>query len=133
MMSQQINATTLCSAWNNSGTQTITNATISLANNGSNDLLTVTAASTCTGGGGPFGTVATGGNYVSATVTFTNSTIQWNPTTDTLTFTLGTKVGTVRTGVGAGYPGYTASAIAKDMFSNLVSTVLFTSGSLSGF
>jgi hypothetical protein len=133
VMSQQINASTLCSVWTNSGTQSISNATIALSNSGSNDVLSVTSASTCSGGGN-FGTVPNGGNYVSSTVTFTNSTVQWSPTTDTLTFTLGTKnSGSVRNGVGAGDPGYTASANVKDMFNNVVSTTLFTSGTASGF
>ena len=41
--------------------------------------------------------MGTGASYVSGTVTFTESTISWNPTTDKLTFTLGTLgTGTVK-------------------------------------
>jgi hypothetical protein len=90
---------------------------------------------TCSGNGN-FGTVGTGANYVNGNVTFTGSTVKWNPTTDTLTFTLGT-VGTgsnnIRTGVTGGKPGYTASGNAKDVFGNAVSTAVFTSGTTSKF
>ena len=133
--SAQLNATTICSGWTNTGTQTVPNATITFTSAGNNDTFAVTStATTCTGNGN-FGVVATGANYVGGTVTFTNSTITWNPTTDTLTFKLGA-VGTGsnnRNTVGAGTPGYTASGNVADTSGIPVSTTTFTSGSNSGF
>ena len=59
---EQLNATTICAAWSNSGIQTVTNATITFTS-GTPDYFTATSA-TCTGGGN-FGTVYTGStNYV---------------------------------------------------------------------
>ena len=133
--SAQLNASSICSAWTNTGTQTVTNATITFTNSANNDTFAATSA-TCTGTGN-FGTVSTGGNYISGTVvTFTGSTITWNPTTDTLTFklgTLGTGSANRHTGVTAGAPGYTASANVTDLSGVPVSTSTFTSGSTSGF
>ena len=128
--SAQLNATTICSAWTNTGTQTVTNATISFTA-GTNATFTATST-TCTGNGN-FGTVSTGANYVTGTVTFTNSTITWNPATDTLTFKMGTAGTGTRTNVTAGAPGYTASANVSDESGIPVSTAAFTSGSNSGF
>ena len=132
--SAQLNATTICSAWNNSGTQTVSNATITFANGTlGSDTLTATSA-TCTGDGN-FGTLAPG-NYVTGTVTFTGSTITWNPANDTLTFKLGTTIGggtNRRTNVTAAAPAYTASANVTDIGGVPVSTTTFTSGSTSGF
>jgi type II secretory pathway pseudopilin PulG len=135
----QLNASTLCSGWSNSGTLTqTTSATITLTNtSSSNDTFAVTSATSCTGGGN-FGTVATGGNYlggtVGSTVNFTSSSVTWNPTNDTLTFTLGNPSGTLLTGVTAGDPGYKASGTpAKDVYGNVLTTTQFTSSTTSRF
>ncbi len=130
---EQLNATTICSAWSNSGIQTVSNATITFTS-GAPDSFTATS-STC--GGGNFGTVYTGSaNYVTGTVTFTNSTIAWNPNNDTLTFTLGTLAtggANVGTNVTAGTPGYALNAAVTDLFGFPASTTRLTSGSASGF
>ena len=129
--SAQLDATTICAAWSNSGIQTVANATITFTS-GTPDSFTATSP-TCTGGGN-FGTVYTGStNYVTGTVTFTGSTIAWNPNNDTLTFTLGTTLGTVGTNVTAGAPGYTLNANVTDIFGFPASVTRFTSGSASGF
>ena len=134
--SEPLDASTICSAWNNSGIQTLSDATITVAN-GSSDSITATSAS-C--GGGNFGTVLLGsGNYVSGTgsLTFTGSTIAWNPNNDTLTFTLGnqhtTGLVTVGTNVTAGLPAYAADANMADQSGNPVDTSQITSGTKSGF
>jgi hypothetical protein len=130
-----VNATSLCSTWNNTGTQTLS-ATITFTSAGTfnnpNDTFAA-ASGTCTTN---FGTIFTGSNYVSGTVTFTNSTITWNPSTDLLTFKLGTigQGSTNRnTTVAVGTPGYTASANVTDTSGLPVSTTNFTSGTTSGF
>ncbi len=131
---EALQASTICSSWTGTGTKTLTNATITFTNNGYNDTFAATSSS-CTGGGN-FGTVGTGASYVSGPVTFTNSTISWNPTTDKLSFTLGT-LGTgtfnVSTNVTAGFPGYTASGSVTDTSGNAISTTTFTSTTATGF
>ena len=134
--SEPLDASTICSAWDNSGVQTISDATITVAN-GSSDSI---SASSATCGGGNFGTVALGsGSYVSGTGTlsFTGSTIAWNPNNDTLTFTLGTQrttgLVTIGTNVTSGFPAYTADANMADQSGTGVDTTQITSGGRSGF
>ncbi len=134
--SEPLDASTICAAWNNSGVQAVSDATITVAN-GSSDSISATSTS-C--GGGNFGTVSLGsGNYVSGTgtLTFTGSTVAWNPNNDTLTFTFGTQhttgLVTVGTKVTAGFPGYTADPGMSDQSGNAVYTTQITSGTKSGF
>ncbi len=137
--SEQLDASTICSSWDNSGIQMVSDATITFTNGNRRnpDSFTATSA-TC--GGGNFGTVSLGsGNYVSGTGTlsFTGSTVAWNPNNDTLTFTLGAQhtsgLVTVGTNVTAGFPAYGADANMADQSGNSAYTANITSGSLSGF
>ena len=131
--SEQLDASTICAAWDNSTVQTVSDATITFAN-GNPDSFTATSA-TC--GGGNFGTVALGSNYVSGsgTLSFTGSTVAWNPFNDTLTFTLGTRhttgLVTVVTNVAVGTPAYRADSNMADLSGNGASTTQIT-GSTSG-
>ena len=77
--SEQLNAASLCSVWTNAGNQTLNNATVTLTDNGVTDALSVTTASCAFN----FGSDVVG-DYVSATATFTNSTVTWNPAAKTL-------------------------------------------------
>jgi type II secretory pathway pseudopilin PulG len=124
--SEQLDASTICSAWANNGlTQSVSDATVTLSNAGSNDALSATSASCSTNGN--FGSVATENNYVSSTTTFVNSTITWNPATYTLTFTLGTySTGTRLTGLGNSTPKYTADSNMADLSGNSVSLTQIT-------
>ncbi len=127
---EQLDASTICSAWTNTGAQTVTDATITYTN-GTTDTFAATSAS-CSGAGN-FGTVSTA-NYVLNTVTFTNSTITWDPANDTLTFTFGTRTsGVIRTGVLSGRPGYTLNSAVTDLNGIPANTTTFTSGINSGF
>ena len=131
-----LNASTICSTWTGTGTETLNNATITFTN-GTTDTFAATAPGTTCSGEGNFGTVNSGSNYVgnNGTVTFTASTITWSPTADTLTFVMGNAggTGTRNTRVTAGKPGYTASANVTDTSGLPVSTTAFTSGTTSGF
>jgi type II secretory pathway pseudopilin PulG len=124
--SEPLDASTICSAWANNGlTQSVSDATVTLSNGGTNDGLSATSAS-CSSTGN-FGSVATGGNYVSSNTTFVNSTITWNPTTYTLTFTLGTySTGTRLTNVPNSTPKYTADSDMADLSGNSVSLTQVT-------
>jgi hypothetical protein len=131
--SQPLNATTLCSAWTNGAAQSLTNATVSWTDNGSNDPFTVTSAS-CSAGGA-FGRVASGANYIATggSAVFSNSTVTWNPTAKTLTIQLGTLTsGSVQSG-GVGKPGYTPGSGVMDVVGNSLSTSTFTSKPASSF
>ncbi len=127
--SEQLNAATLCSAWTNSGTQALSNVTVTITNNKGNDPLTVSTP-TCTFN---FGSNITG-DYTSATATFTNSTITWTPATNTLTITLGAPAsGTLRTGVATKAQVYTPASGITDLAGNALSTATFTDGAPTGF
>ncbi len=126
---------TVCSAWSGTGSKSLSNATITFTNNGSNDYFTATTASGCTGGGN-FGTVYTGASYVSANVTFANSSISFDATDKVLTFTMGptgTPANKISSGVAAGFPGYTTNGSVTDTSGVPISTALFTSTTKTGF
>jgi hypothetical protein len=129
IFSKQLNAASLCSTWTNSGTQTLTNVTATITNNAGNDPLTVSSAS-CTLN---FGSNVVG-DYTSVTSTFTNSTITWNPSTNTLTITLGAQAtGTTKTGVATKNQVYTVSAAITDIAGSTVSNSPFTDPTKTGF
>jgi hypothetical protein len=138
--SEVIDATTFCSTWANGSTQTIsgTSITIQIADNGNNDILTITAvgAANC-GGTGNFhlGSIALGGNYVSTTRTFNSGTgrLQWTPGSNTLQIRLGTASGTVNSGVAVGTPVYTPSSSLKDIAGNTINTSAFSAPATSRF
>jgi hypothetical protein len=139
--SEQIDATTFCSTWTNSGIQAMSNTSmrIQIANTGSNDTLTITAVGSNCGGTGNFhfGSVTLGGNYVGGTRTFGSSLgasqITWDPSDRTLTLKLGTASGTVMSGIAAGTPSYTPSSSLKDIAGNTISTSAFSPGGTSRF
>jgi hypothetical protein len=121
----------ICSSWTGS-TFKVTNASITVTNNGNNDYFSATS-SNCSGSGN-FGTVYTGASYVSANVTFSNSTITWTPGSNTLTFTFGSSSSTsISSNVTAGFPGYAADPQMTDTSGNAISTTTFTSGTKTGF
>jgi hypothetical protein len=128
--SEQLNASSFCSAWTNSGTQTVTNATVTVTNSSASDTLSVTTP-TCTF---RFGSVMAG-DYVSANVTFTSSTVRWDPTARTLTITLGstTATTTLRTNVNPVAPRYTPVATLTDLAGNAMAATQFTDSTASGF
>ncbi len=135
--SEQLDATTFCSTWTNSGNQTITKTavTIQIADTGANDTLTVSGIGSNCGGTFHFGSVALGGDYVTATRTF-NSTagrIQWNPTAHTLQIRLGTPSGTVSAGVPAGTPTYTPDSSLEDIAGNTINPSVFSAPGTSRF
>jgi hypothetical protein len=136
--SEALDAATLCQGWTNGTTQTISGSAIvvQIADNGANDTLTISSVGTNCGGTFHFGSVALGGNYVTATRTFSSASrgrIQWNPTTRTLQIRLGTASGSVLTGVGAGTPVYTPDSALKDIPGNSIVTSPFSAPGTSRF
>jgi hypothetical protein len=132
--SEALDASTICSSWVNDGTaQSISDATIQISN-ATDSLMTVTATSSCSTNGN-FGIVATEADYVNTgTLSFTNSTIGWDPTTDTLTFTLGTlSGGTSNTLVTTHAARYTADSSMKDLSGISVSTTQIASPTSTRF
>jgi Chitobiase/beta-hexosaminidase C-terminal domain len=139
--SEQLDATTFCSSWTNTGNQTLTGASIvaQITDTGSNDTLTITAvgAANC-GGTGNFhlGSITLGGNYVGATRTFSGaqSQLTWNPTSQTLTVRLGTPSGGIaNTGIAVGTPTYTPSSSLEDIAGNTITTSPFSPPAASRF
>jgi hypothetical protein len=127
--SEQLNASSICSAWTNSGLQTLTNATVTLTNSGGKDLLSVATAS-CSFN---FGSQQVG-DYVSANASFTSSTVAWDPTAKTLTITLGTTAsGALKTGVATFKQVYTPVAAITDLVGNTMATTAFTDTTATGF
>ena len=126
--SEQMNATTFCSIWTNSGTQTLTNVTVTILDGFDN--LGVTTASCAMS----LGTWLVG-DYVDGNATFTNSTVSWNPATFKITVTLGTlgTFTTLKTGVSAALNEYTGSPPLTDLAGNAIVTTKFTAPAPSGF
>jgi hypothetical protein len=139
--SEQIDATTFCSTWSNSGTQSISGTgvvVIQIADSGSNDTLTVTSVGSSNCGGSAnfhLGSITLGGDYVAATRTFAGSkaAITWDPTARTLTLTLDNASGAVNSGIAAGTPTYTPSSSLKDMAGNTINTSAFSPSGTSRF
>ena len=107
---EPFDASTFCSTWTNAGVQS-SGASIRISNNGNNDTLNTLTVGGCTFN---FASIALGGNYVSSTVTFSSSTVSWDPSTCKLTITLGG--GTAQNaGIAAAVPQYTASTSISDL------------------
>ena|SRR5436190_6670973 len=128
-------ASTFCSAWvDNSTTQALTNATITIGDNSSTDTLSISTSS-CTFGLGTWviGDYVGGGGATSAT--FINSTVTWNPVARTLTVTIGTlnTSTTIKTGVAQVAQKYTPAAARTDLAGNAIVTTVFTNPTASGF
>ncbi|MGZ7018438.1 MAG: Ig-like domain-containing protein [Acidimicrobiia bacterium] len=128
--SEPLAVASLCTGWTPNGSnQTISTVTVTMS---TSDALTF---------GGPcanIGSVQTSGNYnsnVIFTLTFTNSTVAWNATTNTLTVTLGAVggSGTVNTGVPAAKPTYTPTTSIQDEVGNSMNATLFTAPANSQF
>jgi len=144
--SEALDATSLCSTWTNSGTQTLSGTGSSavqftITNSGTNDTFSVTDAGTGACGGAAnfrLGALSLGGNYVTTTRTFAGnnqSVITWDPAAKTLTFRLGTPSGATSTGIAAGAPVYTPSVLIDDLASpgNTMSATPFSAPATSRF
>jgi len=96
---------------------------VRITQSASNDLVTIWNSTNTTQLN--LGSIATGGNYVSATSTFAPSTMVLSGST--LTVTLGTQTsGTVRTVAGNHTSIWTPSASAYDLAQNAMSTATST-------
>jgi hypothetical protein len=124
--SEVLDATTMCSTWTNSGTQTLSGnnaagVTFTINEAASNDTLSITSNGNASCGGTTnfkLGTLSLGGDYVAANTPFAGngsgqSVIQWDPVAKTLVLTLGSGTGS-KTSVPAGIPTYTPSASVTD-------------------
>ncbi|MBV8560014.1 MAG: hypothetical protein JO050_04535, partial [Acidimicrobiia bacterium] len=134
--SKQLNASTMCAAWtSNSVNQSVTNATVTIGDSGSNDTLNVSTA-TCTF---HMGTIVIGDWVQSGganAATFTNSTLLWNPVAKTLTITMGTLstgVANIRSSGTAIAPKYTPDTAIADIAGNTMANTQFTDSTVSSF
>jgi hypothetical protein len=142
--SETMDATSFCSTWSNSGTQTVTGGNVVdvlITDNGSADVLTVADVGSNCGGATnfKFGSVNLAANYVNANTTFSGTSsnqgkLTWDPAAKTLTITLGAGTGS-QTGVAASTPIYTPSTALKDLASpgNAMAANLFSAPATSRF
>lgn len=144
--SETLDATSLCSTWTNSGTQTLSGTgssavQFSITNSGTNDTFSVTDTGNGVCGGDTnfrLGSLSLGGNYVTANRTFAGnnqSVITWDPAAKTLTFRLGNPSASTSTGIAAGTPTYTPSALIDDLAApgNTMTATLFSAPATSRF
>jgi hypothetical protein len=143
--SEEMDASSFCPAvWANDGSnQSIAgpnDVSVTVTNSGTNDILTVTAPGVSCTGGFKLGSIALGGDYVSATRTFSGtgsngrSELSWNASAKTLTIELGSpSSGGVNAGVAAGTPSYTASTALKDRAGNAIGAGPYSGSPASRF
>lgn len=118
--SEAMRPTSFCSTWTGAGTQSLTNVTATVTGA---DVLTVSSA-TCTLN---VGALTLTGNYnTGSNMTFANSTVSYDPSTNRLRITLGTPSGgTAATGVAAATPSYQHSTGTQE--TDLVGRAISTS------
>jgi hypothetical protein len=129
--SDALDTASICSAWSGTGDQALggNGVVVTITNNGSNDILTVTSSS-CTL---HIGSIATGNDYVSSTATFSGSgnnqsRVTWKASSRLLTISLGRQnSGTLNTGRSAATVVYTPDAAIKDVAGNTITTTPFSS------
>lgn len=131
--SEPLKLSTVCSTWAGTGDQSLggSGTVVTITENGANDTVTV-AASGCTL---RVGSVASGGDYVTATATFSGSTVAaesrvtWTAATRVLTIHLGSlATGTLNDKVQQpeGTATYTPNAAITDVAGNPVTTTPFS-------
>jgi hypothetical protein len=140
--SETLDATGFCSTWSNGSTQTIAGngvVDVLIANNASNDALSVNDVGANCGGSTSFkfGTVDLAANYVNADTVFSGNganqgRLVWAPSTTTLTITLGGGSGS-QTGVADSTPTYTPNAALKDLAGNTMTATAFSAPATSRF
>lgn len=124
--SETLAVASVCSTWSGNTTNQTATGTVTVTESGTNDLLSVTASG-CTV---HVGTVALGGDYVTATSTF-NGTISWTASSRRITVTIGTQIsGTLNsTAQAAGTATYTPDAAITDAEGNTIVTTPFSATS----
>jgi hypothetical protein len=136
--SEGMDAASFCSGWVNNGSNQTKSGSgggvvVTIADGGTSDTLSSVTASGCTF---HFGSVALNADYVSSTSTFTAnganaSAITWNPTSRTLTITLGAvATGGQNSSVPSSTPNYSPDAVLKDLAGNAIAAGPF-GGTLS--
>jgi hypothetical protein len=135
IFSEPLRVSTVCNTWSGDASDQVVTGngtvTVTIANNGTNDALSITAG--CTPN---FGTVNLGGDYVAATTTFSGngsnrSMISWTVATRTLTITLGSPSGAVNTVGTAGTPTYVPSTAITDLAGNAMAGTAYTASAPS--
>jgi hypothetical protein len=110
---QPLLASSICSAWTQSGTQS-SSVSITITDNSTTDTLGTITSGACTFN---FGSLNTNKNYVTSSVTFATSNASYDTGTGVLTLTLGGGTGQ-STGITATAPVWTSSAAITDQAGN---------------
>ena len=141
--SELMDVSSFCAAWANDGNDKSidgnSEATATITNAGTNDVLTVSTVGAvgCTGGF-KLGSISLGGDYVAATRTFTgtggsSTDLIWDVSSRTLTIELGTASGSVNSGIAAGTPSYFADTTLKDRAGSTIGAGPYTGSPASRF
>jgi hypothetical protein len=123
--SEPLDVTTICSTWSGTGDKSLINATITVTNNASNDIISSVTSPTCTLRAG---TMATRNDYVFSTATFTSSSVAWTESTRTLRITFGNRAsGSLNSLIqSADTSDYTPTTGLTDRAANPLATTTFT-------
>jgi hypothetical protein len=139
--SEKLRVSSMCNTWSNDNSDQSLGGNgvvlVTITDSGSNDVLTVSTTTGCTFN---LGSISLGGDYVTATSTFSGSggnasAISWVASTRVLTISLGSQAtGTLNnTAQSAGTPTYTPSTSITDTFGNAMAGTPFPAPSASRF
>jgi Bacterial Ig-like domain len=139
--SEKLRVSSMCNTWSNDNSDQSLGGNgvvvVTITDSGSNDVLTVSTTTGCTLN---LGSISLGGDYVTATSTFSGSggnasAISWVASTRVLTISLGSQAtGTLNnTAQSAGTPTYTPSTSITDTFGNAMAGTPFPAPSTSRF
>jgi hypothetical protein len=139
--SEKLRVSSMCNTWSNDNSDQSLGGNgvvvVTITDSGSNDVLTVSMTTGCTLN---LGSISLGGDYVTATSTFSGSggnasAISWVASTRVLTISLGSQAtGTLNnTAQSAGTPTYTPSTSITDTFGNAMAGTPFPAPSTSRF
>lgn len=117
---REVDPDSIVSGWNGSGTKSVT---VTISNNSSDDVLSVSGATT--------GTIALKGDFVSGTVNFTGSTLSLDGAV--VTIVLGTASGSAKTVTGSVKPVWSPSTSIRDIVGDACSSATVTGGNARQF
>ena len=117
---REVDPASIVSGWDGSGAKSVT---VTISNSASNDVLSVSGATT--------GTIALKGDFVAGTVNFTGSSLSLDGAT--VTIILGTASGSVKTVTGSVAPVWSPSTSIRDLVGDACSSATVTGGNARQF
>jgi hypothetical protein len=117
--SEVMSVSSLCTNWSNDSVDHSTSVTATMTNSGSSDYLRL--GNNCAN----VGTMDTNASYLTTTRTFSNTSVAWDVSAQTLTVTLGSPSGSVSSNVSSTTPTYTPTTSLEDPYGNAMSATGF--------